>query len=83
MPRYRLKIQNGFGDTPDDEGGQYPDAAAARREAVAGIRSLVSEEASNGVIDLSGPIDIVADDGLILATVSFAQAIELRGPSSR
>jgi hypothetical protein len=83
MPRYRLNIHNGRGDTPDDEGGEYADVAAARREAIAGIRSLVSEEALTGMIDLCGRIEIVADDGSVVDTVLFADAIDLRRPPSR
>lgn len=82
MPHYRLNIYNGNGDTPDAEGHDFPDQAAARDQAIAGIRSLLSEEALAGTIDLCGRIEIVADDGAIVAVVPFTDAVAIRSPRS-
>ncbi|QJU58059.1 hypothetical protein HL653_09830 [Sphingomonas sp. AP4-R1] len=80
MPHYHLNIYNGHGDTPDAEGRDFPDQAAAHEQAIAGIRSMLSEEALTGAIDLCGRIEIVADDGAIVAVVPFSDAVAIRSP---
>ena len=80
MPHYHLNIYNGHGDTPDAEGHDYADQAAARDQAIAGIRSMLSEEALTGAIDLCGRIEIVTDDGAIIAIIPFTDAVAIRSP---
>ena len=78
MPRYHLHLVTVFGASPDEEGGEYADLAAARSAAVAGIRSLIAEDARTGVVDLTGRIDISGPDQQVLLTVPFGDAIEIR-----
>ena len=78
MPRYHLHPVTAIGASPDEEGGEYADLAAAQDAAVAGIRSLIAEDARTGVIDLAGRIDISGPDQRVLLTVAFLEAIEFR-----
>ena len=78
MPRFHLNIFNGDGESPDEEGQVLPDLAAARSEAVRGIRSLLANELSSGVIELGGRIQIADVDGKVLQTVAFAETVEIR-----
>jgi len=78
MARYHFHIINGGGTSEDAEGQELPDLEAARAAAIEGVRSLVSEEARLGQIDLSGRIDIADADGNILLSVPFNDAVELR-----
>ena len=78
MPRFFLHVHNRMGFAPDDEGLELPDLAAAREAAVAGIRSIVSEEVGQGTLDLAGRIDICGENGEVLMAVPFSEAVELR-----
>ena len=82
MPRFHLHLHNGLGLTPDEEGLDFPDAASARQEAIRSIRSLVSEEAKGGRIDLNGWIEIVGEDGQRVGVVLFTDAVELQAETA-
>lgn len=78
MARYYLHINNGGGYSEDIEGQELADLDAARAAAIEGVRSLLSEEARQGQLDLSGKIEIADADGNILLIVPFSEAVELR-----
>jgi hypothetical protein len=78
MARYYLHINNGGGYSEDTEGQELADLGAARTAAIEGVRSLLSEEARQGQLDLSGTIEIADADGNILLIVPFSDAVELR-----
>lgn len=80
MPHYRLNLYNAHGDLPDPEGAHYTDLAEARRAAIDGIRSLLGEEVIEGEMNLKGHLDIVADDGKIVETIPFGDALKIVGP---
>jgi len=77
MARYYLHIRNG-GYSEDLEGQELPDLDAARLAAIDGVRSLLSEEARQGQLDLSGSIEIADGDGKVLLVVPFREAVELK-----
>jgi hypothetical protein len=78
VPRFHLNIFNGQGASPDEEGQDFADLAAARAEAIRGIRSLLASELGEGRVDLGGRIEIADAAGGVLQTVAFAEAIEIR-----
>jgi len=78
MARYYLHINNGGGYSEDSEGQELADLDAARAAAIEGVRSLLSEEARQGQLDLSGRIEIADAEGNILLIVPFSDAVELR-----
>jgi hypothetical protein len=78
MARFYLHIRNGGGFVEDLEGQELPDLAAARVQAIEGIRSVLSEETRHGEIDLSGSIEIADGDGNILLVLPFSDAVHLR-----
>ena len=45
--------------------------------AVDGIRGYLSHEVSGGQLDLRGRIDIEDDDGAVLASVRFDEAVSI------
>ena len=79
VTRFHFHIENGSGVTPDEEGRDLRDLAAARVEAIKGIRSLLGAEVHEGRLDLRGSIHITAHDGSHLLTVTFAEAVEISG----
>jgi hypothetical protein len=82
MPHYFFQIRNGQGVTRDDEGIDLPDEAAAQAMAMDSIRSIISEEARKGLIDLDGYIDVKNDEAETLIRIVFPEAFTLRMPSS-
>lgn len=78
MPRFHLHVYNGTGLSPDDEGTDFPDEAAARVLALNSIRSIVAEEAVEGLIDLTGRIEIRDPQDDLLDTVWFVDAFDVR-----
>jgi CRP-like cAMP-binding protein len=77
MPRFFFNIRNGNGFTPDEEGREFADGAAARAEAVKGVRSMLAEEAKSGRIDLAGRIEVTDESGGPVAAVAFRDAVQL------
>lgn len=78
MARYYLNLRNGGGYVEDLEGQELPDLAAARLQAIEGIRSVLSEEARRGEIDLCGSIEIADGEGNILLVLPFSDAVNVR-----
>ena len=77
MPRYRLHVINSFGFAEDTEGQMLPDLAAARDEAVRGVRSLLADELMGGEINLAGRVNVVDDGDRVLLTVPFDEAFAI------
>ena len=77
MPRFFFNIRNGDGLTEDEEGRELADDAAAREEAVRGIRSFLAEEAKQGRIDLRGRIEVADEAGARVCDVEFEDAVEV------
>lgn len=78
MPHYYLHISNGIGNVRDEEGVDLPGVPDARERAIDGIRSIVSEEAREGRIDLAGEIVICNAAGDSLLAVPFREAFDIR-----
>lgn len=77
MAHYFLHVRNGIGFTRDEEGEDFADLAAARARAAESVRSIVSEEAKTGRIDLRGEIEIVDSSDAIALVFSFGEAMEV------
>ena len=77
MPRYFFHILNSVGYAEDEEGSEFDGLDDARREAIAGVRSILSDEVREGRIDLRGRIDIVDSGGTRVLTVRFTDAVEV------
>lgn len=73
-------MRNGTGFIRDEEGRELRNDAAAREEAMKGIRSIISSEATAGLLDLTGELDIADEQGEVLVTIGFDEAFELRLP---
>ena len=82
MIRYFFHVHNGIGLIDDEDGRELLDLGRAREEAIKGIRSIVSDEALQGRIDLSGRITIADETGATALTVKFEEAFEVRRGSA-
>ena len=83
MARFYLNIHNGIGLVKDEEGREFAGLSQAREAAIEGIRSLVSEDAKMGLLDLTGRIEIVDAEGNVLCEVPYEEAMDLRTARTR
>ena len=81
MPNFHLHLHNVHVDASDEEGMEFADLAVAKAKALEGIRGFLGNEVMTGKMDLRGHVDIADDDGVILMTVRFDEAVEIT-PSS-
>ncbi|RYD55605.1 MAG: hypothetical protein EOP60_05970 [Sphingomonadales bacterium] len=77
MTHYFLHVRNGQGYTRDEEGQDFADLPAARAKAAESVRSIISEEARAGVIDLRGEIEIADAADVVALVYGFGEAIEI------
>lgn len=78
MPRYFFHLCNSVGWVGDAEGEELESSNVARARAIRDIRSILSEEARNGILDLNGHVDIADETGTVVERVSFSDAITVR-----
>ena len=78
MRRLHFDLHNGTGFTRDKEGQELADEEDGRAIAIASIRSILSEEVLEGIIDLTGRIDIRTGSGQEIGRVTFTEAVCLR-----
>jgi hypothetical protein len=76
MQIYRFHVINDI-DAPDPEGMELDNLAIAHLKAIDFARDLASAAVRQGRLDLRHRIDVEDDEGQVLLTVTFADAIEL------
>ena len=79
MPHYHFHLHNRIGFVPDQEGLELPDLQAAREQALRSIRSIVSADVLDGLIDLNGGIEVMDGGPEPIAVIPFADAFQLEG----
>jgi hypothetical protein len=77
VARFHFHVTNGLGVTEDEEGRELADLDEARREAIKGVRSIISEEVKEGSLDLRGRIDVADPAGRVLLTIAFIEAVQV------
>lgn len=81
MPQYFFHVRNSTGYMLDEEGQELAGLEAARDTAVSAVRSIISEESKVGLVDLRGRVEVFDEAGLILLTLPFSEALDIRtGP---
>lgn len=74
MPQYFLHVRDGI-EAVDREGVEFPDLAAARREAIGGLRQILAQEVLAGTMFTDGVVNIAGEFGEHLETVTFEDAV--------
>lgn len=75
MARFYLDLQNTQASSRDETGSDYPDLESARQAAIAGIRSILSDEVLDGEIDLNGKVSIFDEQRRLVLTVPYSEAV--------
>jgi len=79
MPHFHFDLHNGDGLVSDEEGRELPDMDVVRREALKGIRSVLSAEVEKGWLDLTGSMTIRDGSGAEVLVIPFAEALSIKG----
>lgn len=79
MPRYFFTLHDGD-CFPDGEGQELEDVDAARRTAVEAAREMIAEEVRRGRLALGDTIAIHDENGKLVATVGFSDAVAVEAP---
>ena len=82
MARYFIHVCNGTGLIRDEEGQEFADPEAAVEAALDSVRSIVSEEARRGLIELTGRVTVEDQSGRPVAEHSFRDAFRIRLPEN-
>ena len=77
MPLYHFNIRNGFGFAADEEGLDLSSEKDALVQAVRGARSLLSAEVLEGMLDLSGQIEVTDEQNDEVMTVRFRDVVSV------
>jgi hypothetical protein len=77
MPHYYLNVCNMDVQARDEEGQELANLEAARWEAIASIRSILSHELAEGRLDLRGEIRIENARRDVVRVVPYADALEI------
>jgi hypothetical protein len=81
MPLYFMHLRDGTEETPDDEGREFTDMDSIRKTALAEARELMSGDLkTEGVIDLRFRIDAEAEDGTLIYSLPFSDAVRIIAP---
>jgi hypothetical protein len=78
VQRYFIHVWNGSGLVEDEEGQELPTPDAAMKVAVDSVRSIVSEDARQGLIDLNGRARIADEQGETVGELAYRDAFDLR-----
>lgn len=77
MARYFMQLRDGSDELLDPDGIEHSDLDSLRRGVLLGVRSLLSEDVKQGVIDLRFRIDAEDRDGMIIYALGFAEALQI------
>lgn len=77
MPRFYFHLYNDIIAT-DEEGRELPDAEAARAEAIAEAREMMTEAVLKGEVILSHRIVIADESGKVVSTVTYRDAVAVK-----
>ena len=83
MPRFFFHLRDETGFVQDEEGREFASLGEARTHALEGIRSIVSEDAKYGRIDLTGELEVADESGAALLKVGFGEAVEVHQTEQR
>lgn len=77
MPRYFLNLRNGAQELRDPEGMECESLQKLRRTMLVMVRDMLSADIREGVVDLSFRLDAEDEDGAIVDSLAFEDAVKI------
>ena len=78
MPRYYFHVHDDDVEI-DLVGLEFPDAEAARGDALRGARDLASDEVARGYLKLHHRVEVQDESGAVIASIAFRDAVAVEG----
>ena len=78
MAQYFFHLRDGVDTLLDDEGCELADLAAVAKQALREARSLISQEALSGAINLAQRLEVEDALGVVVYRLDFEDAIAVR-----
>jgi hypothetical protein len=75
MPRFHLHLCDGPHLAEDEEGVDLPDAEAARRAAIDGLRDTMAGQLLNGHLNLAAFIEIEDGNGQLVEIIHLSEIV--------
>ena len=76
VARYFFDLYNDV-NTSDDEGRDFPDLAAAKDNALAEAKEMMTQSVHDGALDLNHHIDVRDEGGKVVYVLRFADAVRI------
>lgn len=76
MPKYFMHLRDGTDEVLDPDGVEMP-PEAVQRAALLAARDCIAGDAHSGRIELKYWIDVHDEEGRVVYTISFADAVEI------
>jgi hypothetical protein len=83
MPRFFFHLYDRGHVFHDEDGKECGDVTEASTLALKSARSIVSADALDGSIDLSGRVEIADEQGTVVLTVFYRDAVSVQSPVGR
>ena len=80
MPLFYFHLSCDDQYIPDLEGCEHADLEAARTEALAGARCMLSTDVKDGRLNLNQRFELHDADGHFLLAIPFSEAVEITQP---
>ena len=77
MPRYFFNVYDDV-IALDEEGKELPNEEVARLHALIGARDIMASQVKHGYMVLSHWIDVADNQGKVLFSVTFEQAVDIK-----
>lgn len=78
VQRFYFNLCNGLEFTEDEEGAEFADYAAARRNAVRSLRGVMAGDLQIGELNTASFIEIEDEQHELIESVSFADVVNVR-----
>jgi hypothetical protein len=72
-----MQLRDHTAQVLDPEGVEHADINSLRRDVLMAARSLIGADAASGLIDLRFRIDVEDEDGVIVYTLRFSEALQI------
>jgi hypothetical protein len=79
MPRYHFQLNECGRVLADSEGRDLPEGADLRGIAIDEARAIMQAEIGEGRLCLGCAVEVCTEDGIVVARVSFQEAVSVAG----